>query len=346
MARERIGTLVGDAGRPVARIKVGRLAKPSARVRREARDRRAWGVEESVPRERVLSDGGAAWEAASFDPKSATYLDRAGEPAARLRVVRCYRNSVRVKFFHGESSWGEPETVPAGRVRFDSGQGWGWRPPAWAETDVDDEQSQPGVEGGSAWEGRGAKSGPRGQRVGYVRVSSAEQNEARQREAVGECDKIFVEKASARSRAPRAQLAACIDYLREHDVLVVASMDRLARSLVDLKQLVDEISTKGASVYFVHENTAYSAGTRDPRDDLMLSLLGAFAEFERAIIRERQAEGIAIAKKAGKYTGRKRALTGDQVEKARERIAAGETAVAVAGDLGIGRSTLYRSLAR
>ena len=347
MAKERIGTLVGDAGRPVARVKIVRLAKPSARVRRAARDRRGWDVEESVPRERVLFDNGAAWEAASFDQKSATYLDAAGEPAARLRVVRCYRNSVRVRFFHGQSSWGGPETVPADRVRFDSGRGWGWRPSAWVETTVDDgRQSQLEVEGDSAWEGRGAERGPRGQRVGYLRLSSADQNEARQREAVGECDKVFVEKASARSRAPRAQLAACIDYLREHDVLVVASMDRLARSLVDLKQLVDEISAKGASVHFVGENTTYSAGSRDPRDDLMLSLLGAFAEFERAIIRERQAEGIAIAKKAGKYTGRKRALTAEQVDKARARIEAGETAVAVARDLGVGRSTLYRSLAQ
>jgi len=129
-------------------------------------------------------------------------------------------------------------------------------------------------------------SRPRGQRVAYVRVSAADQNEARQLEAVGECDRVYVEKQSARSRADRVELEECIRYLRDGDELVVASMDRLARSLVDLKQIVGEITAKGASVEFVHERATYAAGAQDPRADLMLSLLGAFAEFERAIIRE------------------------------------------------------------
>ena len=149
----------------------------------------------------------------------------------------------------------------------------------------------------------------RGQRVAYVRVSAADQNEARQLEAVGDCDRIYIEKQSARSRADHVKLDECIRYLRDGDELVVASMDRLARSLVDLKQIVGEITAKGASVEFVHERATYAAGAQDPRADLMLSLLGAFAEFERAIIRERQAEGIAIAKAKGKYKGRKRVLT-------------------------------------
>ena len=189
-------------------------------------------------------------------------------------------------------------------------------------------------------------SRPRGQRVAYVRVSAADQNEARQLEAVGECDRVYVEKQSARSRADRVKLAECIGYLRDGDELVVASMDRLARSLVDLKQIVGEITAKGASVEFVHERATYAAGAQDPRADLMLSLLGAFAEFERAIIRERQAEGIAIAKEKGKYTGRKRVLTAEQIDKARVRIAAGEGPSAIARELGVGRSTLYRALQR
>ena len=184
----------------------------------------------------------------------------------------------------------------------------------------------------------------RGQRVAYVRVSAADQNEARQLEAVGECDRVYVEKQSARSRADRVKLAECIGYLRDGDELVVASMDRLARSLVDLKQIVGEITAKGASVIFVHERATYAAGAHDPRADLMLSLLGAFAEFERAIIRERQAEGIAIAKAKGKYKGRKRVLTDEQIAKARARIVAGEGPSAIARDLGVGRSTLYRAL--
>ncbi|WP_010540653.1 recombinase family protein [Dietzia alimentaria] len=189
-------------------------------------------------------------------------------------------------------------------------------------------------------------SRPRGQRVAYVRVSAADQNEARQLEAVGECDRVYIEKQSARSRADRVKLAECIRYLRDGDELVVASMDRLARSLVDLKQIVGEITAKGASVEFVHERATYAAGAQDPRADLMLSLLGAFAEFERAIIRERQAEGIAIAKKKGKYKGRKRVLTEEQIDKARGRIEAGEGPSAIARDLGVGRSTLYRALQR
>ena len=189
-------------------------------------------------------------------------------------------------------------------------------------------------------------SRPRGQRVAYVRVSAADQNEARQLEAVGECDRVYIEKQSARSRADRVKLEECIGYLRDCDELVVASMDRLARSLVDLKQIVGEITAKGASVEFVHERATYAAGVQDPRADLMLSLLGAFAEFERAIIRERQAEGIAIAKAKGKYKGRKRVLTDEQVDKARARIEAGEGPSAIARDLGVGRSTLYRALQR
>ncbi|WP_372459543.1 recombinase family protein [Dietzia aurantiaca] len=182
--------------------------------------------------------------------------------------------------------------------------------------------------------------------MAYVRVSAADQNVARQLEAVGECDQVYVEKQSARSRADRVKLAECIRYLRDGDELVVASMDRLARSLVDLKQIVGEITAKGASVEFVHERATYSAGAQDPRADLMLSLLGAFAEFERAIIRERQAEGIAIAKAKGKYKGRKRVLTDEQVAKAHARVEAGEGPSAIARDLGVGRSTLYRALQR
>ena len=179
-----------------------------------------------------------------------------------------------------------------------------------------------------------------------MRVSAADQNEARQLEAVGECDRVYVEKQSARSRADREKLAECIGYLRDGDELVVASMDRLARSLVDLKQIVGEVTAKGASVEFVHERATYAAGAQDPRADLMLSLLGAFAEFERAIIRERQAEGIAIAKVKGKYKGRKRVLTAEQVDKARARIEAGEGPSVIARNLGVGRSTLYRALQR
>ncbi|CAB0799461.1 recombinase family protein [Corynebacterium diphtheriae] len=93
-------------------------------------------------------------------------------------------------------------------------------------------------------------------------------------------------------------------YVRYCDELVVSSIDRLARSLTDLRGIVDELIGKGVTVTFLHENLAFVKDTTDPRADLMLGILGSFAEFERAIIRERQAEGITLAKKAGKYKGR------------------------------------------
>ena len=180
--------------------------------------------------------------------------------------------------------------------------------------------------------------------MAYVRVSAADQNEARQLVAVGECDQVYIEKQFARSRADRVKLEECIRYLRDGDELVVASIDRLATSLVDLKQIGGEITAKGASVEFIHERAAYAAGAQDPRADLMLSLLGAFAEFERAIIRERQAERRRQGE--GMYKGRKRVLTDEQIDKARARIEAGEGPSAIARDLEVGRSTLYRALQR
>ena len=115
---------------------------------------------------------------------------------------------------------------------------------------------------------------------------------------------------------------------------------------MDLRSIIDQITAKGASVHFIKENLAFSKDSTDPRATLMLGILGSFAEFERSIIRERQAEGIALAKKAGKYKGRKRAISPGDLEKARQRVAAGESKVAIAKDLGVGRATLYRALAQ
>lgn len=185
---------------------------------------------------------------------------------------------------------------------------------------------------------------PTGQRVSYVRVSSTDQHLDRQREAIGQVDREFSDMISARSRQDRHGLEECLAYLRTGDTLVVSSIDRLARSLVDLQVLIDQITTKGASVEFLKEHLIFSAEGKDPRAQLMLGVLGSFAEFERAIIRERQSEGIALAKKAGKYTGRKKALTPAQVEQARHRVAAGESKTQIAKDLGVGRATLYRAL--
>ena len=139
-------------------------------------------------------------------------------------------------------------------------------------------------------------------------------------------------------------LVECMAYVRDGDELVVSSIDRLARSLTDLRGIVDELTDKGVTVTFLHENLAFAKDTSDPRADLMLGILGSFAEFERAIIRERQAEGIALAKKAGKYKGRKPALNPGQVAEIKRRTLAGEAKAALAREFGVTRPTVYRAL--
>lgn len=188
------------------------------------------------------------------------------------------------------------------------------------------------------------KPSTKGQVVGYVRVSTTEQNPARQYEALGECDRVFTDKVSGKSRTERAALNEMIAYVRDGDVVRVASLDRLARSLRDLLALVEELTGKGVTVEFDHERLTFAPGSSDPRSGLMLGILGAFAEFERAIIRERQAEGIALAKAAGKYRGRAKRLTPEQIEAARQRVAEGVPVARVARDLGVARTTLYDAL--
>jgi DNA invertase Pin-like site-specific DNA recombinase len=182
--------------------------------------------------------------------------------------------------------------------------------------------------------------------VAYVRVGAVDQNLGRQLEAVGDVDRVFEEKVSDGSRADRVALPDCIRYVREGDVVKVASMDRLARSLGDLREIVDEITGKGASVVFVKEQQTYSRDTDDAIGRLMLNLLGAFAEFERTLIRERQREGIRLAQAAGKYKGRAQKLTAEQLVDARRLIESGVPKAKVARDLQIDRTTLYRALAR
>ena len=187
---------------------------------------------------------------------------------------------------------------------------------------------------------------PHGQTVGYVRVSSTDQNLARQLESIGPVDRLFQDQVSGGSRANRAGLAECLGYVRAGDTVRVASMDRLTRSLIDLQQLVDEILAKGASVHFIKEGQTYSEAGDDSMGRLMLQILGAFAEFERNLIRERQAEGIRIAKTAGKYNGRAKLLNPDQLAQARELVNQGVPKTRIAAQLGVNRSTLYRALAQ
>lgn len=180
-----------------------------------------------------------------------------------------------------------------------------------------------------------------GHRIGYVRVSSFDQNPERQLEQV-QVDKLFTDKASGKD-TQRPQLDALLGFVREGDTVVVHSMDRLARNLDDLRRLVQSLTQRGVSIEFAKESLTFT-GEDSPMANLMLSVMGAFAEFERALIRERQREGIALAKQRGAYRGRKKALAADRVAELRRRAAAGEKKAHLAREFGISRETLYQYL--
>jgi DNA invertase Pin-like site-specific DNA recombinase len=177
--------------------------------------------------------------------------------------------------------------------------------------------------------------------VGYIRVSSLGQNPERQLNGAG-LDRVFTDTVSGKS-VDRPQLAAMLAFARDGDTVIVHSMDRLARNLDDLRRLVRELTGRGIRVQFVKEQLTFS-GEDSPMATLLLSVMGAFAEFERALIRERQLEGIALARARGAYTGRKPSLTPGQVELLRARAAAGEAKAALAREFGISRQTLYSYL--
>ena len=178
-------------------------------------------------------------------------------------------------------------------------------------------------------------------RVGYTRVSTIDQNLDRQLDGIP-VDRVFADKISGKN-THRPALEELLEYVRAGDTVVVHSMDRLARNLDDLRQLVRTLTARGVRVEFVKESLTFT-GDDSPMATLLLSIMGSFAEFERALIRERQMEGIAAAKKRGVYTGRKRALTDGQVAEIRRRVAGGETKAALAREYGVSRETIYQSL--
>ena len=180
-----------------------------------------------------------------------------------------------------------------------------------------------------------------GQRIGYVRVSSVDQNTERQLEGQT-LNRVFTDKCSGKD-THRPQLEACLGHLREGDTLVVHSMDRLARNVTDLLKLVTDLTAKGMTVEFVKENLVFR-GDDSPMSRLMLTVMGGVAEFERAMIRERQREGIAVAKEKGIYKGRKQALSASQAAELRKRLAGGESKAALAKAYGITRQTVYSYL--
>jgi DNA invertase Pin-like site-specific DNA recombinase len=178
-------------------------------------------------------------------------------------------------------------------------------------------------------------------RVGYIRVSTVEQNIVRQLDGV-DIGRVFTDRASGKDTA-RPKLDELIAFVRDVDTVLVHSMDRLARNLDDLRRLVRTLTGKGVRVEFVKESLTFT-GEDLPMANLLLSVMGAFAEFERALIRERQREGMAAAKQRGAYTGRKPALSSEQADQLRQRAAAGERKSLLAKEYGISRETVYAYL--
>lgn len=180
-----------------------------------------------------------------------------------------------------------------------------------------------------------------GQRIGYRRVSSYDQNPERQLEGV-QVDRLFTDKVSGKDTR-RPELDRLLAFVREGDTVVVHSMDRLARNLDDLRRLVQGLTGRGIRIEFVKESLAFT-GEDSPMANLMLSVMGAFAEFERALIKERQREGIALAKQRGAYRGRKKSLSDEQVALLKKRISEGESKAQIARDFNITRETVYQYL--
>lgn len=178
-------------------------------------------------------------------------------------------------------------------------------------------------------------------RIGYARVSSVGQSLDVQRAKLAGCDKIFEEKRSGATVA-RPRLRACLDYVREGDVLVVTRLDRLARSTLHLCQIAQELAEKNVGLAVLDQNI----DTGDATGRLLFNMLGAIGQFETEIRAERQMDGIAKAKERGVRFGRQRALTKNQAADLRARRQGGALIKQLMKDTGLSKATVYRYLAK
>jgi DNA invertase Pin-like site-specific DNA recombinase len=179
-----------------------------------------------------------------------------------------------------------------------------------------------------------------GECVGYGRASTTDQSVAIQEEqlrAAG-CTEVFSEKKSGTSRAGREQLDLALRFVRRGDVFMVTRLDRLARSISDLSRIIEELNGKGVGFRCLQQG---AVDTTTPEGRLMLQILGSMAEFETAIRKERQAEGIEKAKSEGRYRGRPKTIDPDEINKL---VRTGIGATAIAKQLGIGRASVYRAI--
>jgi len=179
-------------------------------------------------------------------------------------------------------------------------------------------------------------------RIGYIRVSTQEQNTARQEAALSGCDKTYIEKASGKDSEHRPQLAKMMEYVREGDTVVVESYSRFARNTRDLLDLLDRLKLKGVAFVSLKENV----DTSTPQGELMMTIFAGLAQFERQQTLQRQAEGIAIAKAAGKYKGRQPIKVDDTIfsRQYNEWKSGSKTAKAAMAELHLKPNTFYRKV--
>ena len=180
-----------------------------------------------------------------------------------------------------------------------------------------------------------------GQQIGYIRVSTIDQNTDRQLHGI-ELDRVYEDKCSGKD-ANRPQLKECLSYLREGDTLHIHSIDRLARSLRDLLNIVEDLLARGVKIVFHKEGMTFDGVNPNPSQALYLKVLGSVAEYERALIKERQAEGIALARQRNAYDkcGRKCLLTPKQIDEIKLRLANGEPLAPIAREYKVSRQTIY-----
>ena len=177
-------------------------------------------------------------------------------------------------------------------------------------------------------------------RIGYARVSSFGQSLDVQLEKLRDCDRIFQEKQSARSTESRTQLALCLDYVRDGDVLVITKLDRLARSTRDLLNILNRLDQKQVKLHVIDQQI----DTSTPAGMLLVTMLGAIAAFENDLRRERQSDGIAFARRRGVQFGRKSVLNDEQISEMRQKRSEGVKIVDLMRVYGVSKASVYRSL--
>ena len=177
-------------------------------------------------------------------------------------------------------------------------------------------------------------------KIGYIRISTTEQNTARQDESLSlhQLDKIFTDKCSG-STIERDGLTQMMEYVRTGDHIYVHAIDRLARNVSNLREIVDNLKEQGVSITFISNNLTFTPDATNPMSELMLNMLASFAEFERSLIKERQREGIAKAKERGVYKGRPESI---DREKIKEMIEEGVKPTTIQKELGLSKASFYR----